>query len=99
MYPEPALHKPRLRIGIMLDSFTVEAWQAKILEDMAAAPYLQPALVILRRKTKAVPRSFWKKLKTNRSTLLWAWYQQTEQRRHQAEEKNAFARKPMLRSC
>ena len=92
MFPEPPLNKPRLRIGIMLDSFSVEAWQGQILEDIARSPYLQVALVIRKRPGKVTSRSFWKKLKANWSTLLWTWYRDNDQRRHQGEEKNAFAK-------
>ena len=92
MFAEPPLHNPRLRIGIMLDSFAVEAWLAKILDDVAAAPYLQVALIIRKRQTKLAPRSLWKKLttKTNWSSLLWLVYQRLDRMRHWGEGKNAF---------
>ncbi len=64
MFAEPPLHNPWLRIGIMLDSFIVEAWLAKILDDVAAAPYLHVALIIFKRQTKHAPRSLWKELTT-----------------------------------
>jgi hypothetical protein len=91
-YAEPPLHKPKLRIGVMLDSFTVEAWQAKILDDLAKAPYLQVALVIRKKQTKTAPRSFWKRLIKNRSALLYVLYEWIDRRRHQGEGKNAFAK-------
>jgi hypothetical protein len=92
IYLEPSSGKPKLRIGIMLDSFIVEAWIAKILNDVAKAPYLQLALIIRKRQAKVSPRSFWTKLKTNWSSLLWIWYRQIDQKRHQEEERNVFAK-------
>jgi hypothetical protein len=91
IYLEPPSGKPKLRIGVMLDSFAVEAWQAKILDDVAKAPYLQLALIIRKRQAKTPSRNLWTKLKMNWSSMLWIWYRQIDQKRHQEEERNAFA--------
>ena len=92
MYSEPSLEKPRLRIGVMLNSFNVEAWQAKILDDLVKAPYLQVALIIVNRATQGAPPRPWHNLKEKWPTLLYSLYHRIDRKRHQAEEKNAFAR-------
>lgn len=92
MYTEPPLDKPKLRVGIMLNSFAVEAWQAKILDDLVKAPYLQVALVILNRAPKVSQPGWWHWLKDKWPTLLYRLYYLIDIKRHQAEEKNAFAK-------
>lgn len=92
MYPEPPLRKPKLRIGVLLDTWTVDAWQAKILGDLVKAPYLHVALTILNRADEAATRRVRPSLKGNSSTALYRLYQKIDRRLFQAEEKNAFAK-------
>src|SRR5437773_3217563 len=44
----PAFERP-LRIGVMLDSFDAPRWVEKILRDIASAPFLDLALVVVGR--------------------------------------------------
>ena len=97
MYAEPPLHKPRLRIGIMLNSFTVEAWQAKILNDLVSAPYLEVSLIIINRAPKVAEPSSRLGLRDKWPTLLYRLYHQIDRKLHQAEEKNAFANADVLK--
>ncbi len=90
MYFEPSSNQPKLRIGVMLNSLTVEAWQAKILNDLVNAPYLQVALVITNQATKTAPPRSWLNLKRKWHSLLYSLYCRVDRKLHQAEEKNAF---------
>jgi hypothetical protein len=47
IFAEPQLSRPKLRIGLMLDSMSPPAWGAKVIADIAKAPYLELALVAL----------------------------------------------------
>jgi hypothetical protein len=75
----------------MLNSFTVEAWLAKILDDLVKAPYLQVALIICNRPTKTAQPSSLRKLKGKWPILLYRLYHRVDRKLHEAEEKSAFA--------
>lgn len=74
----------------MLNSFTVEAWQAKILHDLVKAPYLEVALIIVNRTAAAVQPRPWHDLRQKWPTLLYRLYHRVDRKLHQAEERNAF---------
>lgn len=74
IYAEPALLRPRLKIGVMLDSLTVSAWVARIIAEVAKTPYLDLTLVVLNDAPAPPPPGFWERLKTMSPTLLWALY-------------------------
>ncbi|HYM08567.1 MAG TPA: hypothetical protein VEU11_18590 [Terriglobales bacterium] len=90
MYLEPSSNRPKLRIGVMLNSLTVTAWQAKILNELVNAPYLQVALVITNQAPGTAPRRSWLNLKQKWHSLLYSLYCRVDRKLHQAEERNAF---------
>jgi hypothetical protein len=54
----------RLRIGIMLDSWTVPAWMAKIIRDIQTSDFTELSLVIQNQDIPKPKQPFWKRLLT-----------------------------------
>jgi hypothetical protein len=92
----PAFERP-LRIGVMLDSFDAPRWVEKILRDIASAPFLDLALVVVdatRSAEAPAPRSWRERLARQRAALpyrLWEWYQAADYRRCRDERDDPFA--------
>jgi len=89
LYLEPPLTKPKLRIGVMLDSFNLPAWMAKIIRDLLEAPYLEVALIILNKASSGAPPHPLRR--ANWPVLLYKLYYRLDRKLLQAHPHNAFA--------
>jgi hypothetical protein len=85
IYPEPQLSRPKLRIGLMLDSLSLPAWQAKVIADIAKAPYLELSLVVLNTR-QPQKRSFLSKLKALWPIFLFVLYEKLDRKFHRRED-------------
>ncbi len=77
-----------LKIGVMLDSFTVPAWTAKILADIARAGFLTLSIAILNAEKSE--RDFANRLLRLRSRLLFVFYERLDQWLFSWRHSNAF---------
>lgn len=86
---EPASHlaaRPPLRIGLMLDDWTVPAWVAKVVSDIQNSGFAAVQLVILNKNTDPPKPPVWKRLLTlnvspqARKGALFFLYQQLDRR-------------------
>lgn len=76
------LVRPPCRVGIMLDSFTVEAWCASIIRHVLAAPHLELCVIVLNDADPyPPPRNLFDKLSRVRGSLLYLLYDRYERRR------------------
>jgi hypothetical protein len=61
------MDKKPLKVGILLDSYTVPAWALTMLENMANSEQVEIALVVLNKKEKTkVNKTIVSKVKNNR---------------------------------
>jgi hypothetical protein len=91
IYLEPLLTKPKLRIGVMLDSFNVPAWVVKIIRDLVEAPYLDVALIIFNKAASAAQSQPLRRMRANWPVLLYKLYYRLDRKLLQANPHNAFA--------
>lgn len=91
IYLEPPLTKPKLRIGVMLDSFNVPAWVVKIIRDLVEAPYLDVALIIFNKAASAAQSQPLRRMRANWPVLLYKLYYRLDRKLLQANPHNAFA--------
>jgi hypothetical protein len=64
------MDKKPLKVGILLDSYTVPAWALTMLENMANSEQVEIALVVLNKKEKTkVNKTIISKVKNNRGRL------------------------------
>ena len=89
MTNEPAIPKPPLRVGLLVDSFTQPRWVHKIINDIQSSDIAEICLIV---KNEAVIerrqgrlQSYWK----NRNYLLYALYHRVDKFVSLTEE-NAF---------
>jgi hypothetical protein len=89
LYHAIASNKSLLRVGVMLDDWTVPAWVADTLASIQASGVAVLTTVILNREPRPGRTSLGEKLKrvlTGRSggvgTLLWGLYVRSDQRRN-----------------
>ena len=86
-----------LRIGATLNAFMVEAWLARVLNDVLNAPYLEVGLIILNRATmtrthrRQNPGRAWK---SKWPTMLYRLYCRVDTKFYQEQEKSE-----RLRNC
>jgi hypothetical protein len=92
MIPSLYLHSsgkgPKLRIGLLLDSYTLARWQARILEDIRRCDFAEIALVALNAQRKSpsprrpLPARLWRLLRDRpaRRLLLFSLYEKWDQR-------------------
>jgi hypothetical protein len=89
----PAFDRP-LRVGVLLDSLTAPRWVAKIMQDLAAAPFVNLALAIVDASEKPSPPATWREwLARQRAAApyrLWEWYQAADYQRFRAEGVDPF---------
>src|SRR3954447_10720117 len=82
LYHAITLDKPRLRVGVMLDGWTVPAWVADVLVNVQDSGVAELTTVILKRETPA--RGRWDERLKQRligsGTLLWRWYVRIDER-------------------
>lgn len=88
----PAFDRP-LRIGVMLDSLAAPRWVAKILQDIAAAPFLTLSFVMV-DATEETPAATWRdwfaRQRAAAPYRLWEWYEAADYRRFRAEGSDPF---------
>lgn len=63
----------RLRVGLLIDSFTQPRWIAKIVEDIQASNFADVRLIV-KNEQNDQPRSRFRAYWKNRSYLLYAFY-------------------------
>jgi len=63
---------PPLRVGVILDSFTVPRWAASVIDDIRNAAFAELALVVVAGRSLPSPRS--------------SWYERWDQRQIRAED-------------
>ena len=89
----PAFDRP-LRVGVMLDSLTAPRWVAKIIHDVAAAPFLTLPLVIVDATGKPSPPATWREWFARQRAAapyrLWEWYEAADYRRFRNEGADPF---------
>jgi hypothetical protein len=78
-----------LKIGVMLDSFTVPAWTAKTLADIARADFLTLSIAILNAEKR--DRDSTERLLQARSRLLFVFYEKVDQWLFSWRHSDAFA--------
>jgi hypothetical protein len=88
LYPAITSNKPLLRVGVMLDDWTVPAWVADVLASIQDSGVAVLTTVILNREPRPAPRNLAEKLKRVLSaklaglrTRLWDRYVRSDQRR------------------
>src|SRR6185437_4555547 len=86
-----ALPRPPLRVGIMLDSFTVTQWVSKVIRDIDTSPFAELALIILnaaphRQEKRTLP----KRLKAYWTHSVFERYRRWDRQRNACAE-DAFA--------
>jgi hypothetical protein len=89
LYPAIRSNKPLLRVGVMLDDWTVPAWVADVLASIQDSGVAVLTTVILNREPRPAPRSLAEKLERVLSaksaglgTFLWDRYVRSDQRRN-----------------
>ena len=89
LYPAITSNKPLLRVGVMLDDWTVPAWVADVLASIQDSGVAVLTTVILNREPRPAPRNLAEKLKRVLSaksaglgTLLWDRYVRSDERRN-----------------
>ena len=89
LYPAIISNKPLLRVGVMLDDWTVPAWVADVLASIQDSGVAVLTTVILNREPRPAPRNLAEKLKRVLSaksaglgTLLWDRYVRSDERRN-----------------
>ena len=89
LYPAITSNKPLLRVGVMLDDWTVPAWVADVLASIQDSGVAMLTTVILNREPRPAPRNLAERLKRVLSaksaglgTLLWDRYVRSDQRRN-----------------
>ena len=91
----PAFDRP-LRIGVLLDALTAPRWVAKIMQDIAAAPFLTLSLVIVDASAKQSRPATWREWFARQRAAapyrLWEWYQATDYQRFRTEGVDPFER-------
>jgi hypothetical protein len=89
----PAFDRP-LRVGVLLDSLTVPRWVAKILEDIAGAPFATLSLVVVDATddppVPATWREWFARQRAAAPYRLWEWYQAADYRRFRGEDADPF---------
>jgi hypothetical protein len=89
----PAFDRP-LRVGVLLDSLTPPRWVAKIMQDVAAAPFLTLSLVVVDATGKESPPATWREWFARQRAAapyrLWEWYQAADYRRFRGEGADPF---------
>ena len=90
IYAEPGVSRPKLRIGLMLDSLSQPAWKAKVIADLAKAPYLELALVMLNDRPAPEKKSFFAKIKALWPTFLFSLYVKLDNKFHRSPQEDAF---------
>jgi len=80
----------RLRVGLLIDSFTLPAWAYEMLVTVHRSTYAEIALVVLNDSPPPPRRSWLSKLWKNRHVILYALYSKLEDRLFTAEP-DAFA--------
>jgi hypothetical protein len=89
----PAFNRP-LRIGVMLDGPQVPRWVARVLEEIAATPFLRLSLVVFDGTENRPARSWRSWIRRQWQALpyrLWEWYQAADYRRFRDAEHDPFA--------
>lgn len=71
------MDKPKLRVGLMLDSLELEAWQVRMIEQIQQGDYAEICLLIL-NGSPAEKRSFAKRLFSGWDSRLFRLYVKTE---------------------
>ncbi len=71
------MDKPKLRVGLMLDSLELEAWQLRMIEQIQQGDYAEICLLIL-NGSPAEKRSFAKRLFSGWESRLFRLYVKTE---------------------
>lgn len=67
--------KPKLRLGLLLDSFTIHTWQHRMLQRIAASDYAEFHLVVLNDSPAVGPRKRrLYRLLGYTEAHLWRWY-------------------------
>ncbi len=89
----PAFDRP-LRIGVLIDSLTAPRWVAKILQDVATAPFLTLSLVVVNTAAKPSPPATWREWFARQRAAapyrLWEWYQAADYQRFRGEGADPF---------
>jgi hypothetical protein len=87
LYPAITSTKPLLRVGVMLDHWTVPAWIAEVLRSVQCSNVAKLTTVILNREPPPVRRSWGERLQraltggsAGLSTLLWRLYVRADER-------------------
>jgi hypothetical protein len=87
LYPSITSNKPPLRVGVMLDDWTVPAWIGDVLASVQRSGVAELTTVMLNREPPQARRSLGKRLlrvvtgqSAGPSTLLWRLYVRMEER-------------------
>ncbi len=77
--PSAAEQKPPLRIGVMVNGFSLASWEALILRQIEASAFSELALFVVNDETPP-PRSRRDRLRGNRSLIAYKLYKRVDQR-------------------
>jgi len=90
-----------LRIGLLIDDWTVPQWVYRIVADIQSSEIARISVVIKNADPPAPPRSLWRKVLSYRKELLYLLVKKLDELKNRAEP-NAFEPmnlKPLLDDC
>lgn len=73
----------KLRVGLLLDSFTDSAWVARIVDDVRGSSFAELALVVV--NSAATRKGGWSQLVSQRDLFLWRAYKAVDGRMFRSE--------------
>lgn len=68
----------KLRVGLLLDSLTLRAWQYEMLRQIAGSDYAEVALVVLKGDPGETPGPLWFRMQAYYSSMLYRIYRTLE---------------------
>lgn len=80
-----------LRIGLMVDSFAVDAWVAKIIADIQASGFAEISLVVLNTLPAPVRKPLGKRIRAHWKSTAFVRYSQWDYRRNKDSDHDSHA--------
>lgn len=80
----------KIRVGLLIDDFGMTAWEFRMLERIVTGDFSEVVLVVKRKQSPVVSRTFGDKLKENLAHGFFKVYSKIEPRLYKTET-NAFA--------
>lgn len=77
--------KPRLRVGLLIDSFTQPRWVFNIIEEIRSSSFAEICLIV-KNETVTLPQRRFQSYWRNRNYLLYSLYNRVDQRIPLVEE-------------